>query len=66
MKVQLIIPAIACIFILLSVYHLAAALRNTFQGDHQSRIVARVRKRIGIVFLLVGAGLLGYYWLVIL
>lgn len=63
MKVQLIIPAIACIFILLAIYHLAAARRNIRQSDDASRITVRVRKRLGVVFLLVGAGLFGYYWL---
>ncbi len=63
MKVQLIIPAIACIFILLSIYHLAAARRNVRQCDNASQITVRVRKRLGVVFLLVGAGLLVYYWL---
>jgi multisubunit Na+/H+ antiporter MnhB subunit len=64
MKVQIIIFAIACIFILLALYHLAAARRNLGQSDDASRITVRVRKRLGLVFLLVGAGLFGYYWLV--
>jgi hypothetical protein len=63
MKVQLIIPAIACVFILLSLYHLAAAYRNAEPRDDAARITFRVRRRLGFVFLLVGAGLLGYYWL---
>lgn len=63
MKVQLIIPAIACVFILLAVYHLLSACRDARQCDDASQITARVRKRLGVVFLLVGAGLLGYYGL---
>ncbi|MCP4283472.1 MAG: hypothetical protein GY792_03330 [Gammaproteobacteria bacterium] len=63
MKVQLIIPAIACIFILLAIYHLVAAYRNVRQCDDASQITVRIRKRLGVAFLLVGAGLLGYYWL---
>jgi multisubunit Na+/H+ antiporter MnhB subunit len=63
MKVQLIIPAIACVFILLAFYHLAATRRNLRQSDDASRITVRVRKRLGLIFFLVGAGLFGYYWL---
>ncbi|WP_462268519.1 hypothetical protein [Desulfobacter sp.] len=62
MKVQLIMPVIACVFILLSIYQLAAAYRNAEQCDDASRIIFRGRRRLGFVFLLVGAGLLGYYW----
>jgi hypothetical protein len=64
MKVQLIIPAIAGIFILLAVYHLVAARRNVRKCDDASQIAVRVRKKLGVIFLIVAAGLLGYYWLV--
>jgi uncharacterized membrane protein YidH (DUF202 family) len=62
-NVEWILPAIALIFILLAVYHLSAAGRIADPSDDSSRITANVRKRIGAVFLLVGAGLLAYFWL---
>jgi hypothetical protein len=63
MKVDLIVFAIPCIFFLLAIYHLAAARRMMHPSDAAWPMTVRVRKRVGTLFLLVGAGLLGYYWL---
>ena len=63
MKIQLILPAIACFFILLSVFQLTVFFRRTERNDEASRITLKVRKRLGIVFLLTGVGLFVLYGL---
>jgi hypothetical protein len=45
MKAQLVIPAIACIVILLTIYHLEAARRNFRQSDDAWQITVRVRNQ---------------------
>jgi hypothetical protein len=62
MLVRIVLPVIGCVFILLGVYHMAAASRLSHQLDDQTHAAAKVRKRIGTIFLLVGIGLLGFYW----
>jgi hypothetical protein len=62
MLVRIVLPVIGCVFILLGVYHMAAASRLSHQLDDKTHTAAKVRKRIGTIFLIVGVGLFGFYW----
>jgi uncharacterized protein YoxC len=50
MLVRIVLPVIGCVFILLGVYHLAAASRLSHQLDDKTNTAAKVRKRIGTIF----------------
>jgi len=58
-----ILPLIGLVFIVLALYHLVQACRATGRNREGASIARRVRKRLAMIFMIVGVALLGLFFL---